>query len=277
MDQIVVGVDVSTESEGAVRWATAVASAGGATLAAVHAVPEGLHELPIDQERMVRDGIGAELESWIAPAVAAGVEVDVVVTEGDPREALMGRADDTGADLIVVGRASESAGPGFLHLRSVAEYLAHHATHPLAVVTGGGVPVARIALGVDGSPESLAAARWCAGFAVPLAASVVGVSVVEPVVEWTYDLSPRNWRRRVEAEIEEWAAPVIDTGVSFTAVAERALSPAEGLLGVVEREEIDLLVVGTKKVGGRSKRRVGGVALKILHGAGCSVLFVPPE
>lgn len=276
MNRIAVGVGSSSAAAAAVGWATEIAGRVGASLVAVRAIPERLNELPLDRRREIKEAVGAELESWVAPAVEAGVEVEPVIYEGDPRAALMVYGEDPRVDLVVVGRTGESAGPGFLHLGSVTEHLAHHGTFPLAVVVPGDPPFERIALGLDGSDESLVAARWCAPLAAALGASVVGVSIFEPIVELTMPSSPKNWRRTTETEIEQWGAPLTELGVDLTPVAERGLSPADGLLQVADARDADMLVLGTRGLGGFSGLRIGGVALKVLHAADRTVVLVPP-
>ena len=135
MNRIAIGIGSSSAADAALGWATEIAGKAGASLVAVRAIPERLNELPLDRRREIKDAVVGELESWVAPAVEAGVEVEPVVYEGDPRAALMVYGQDPGVDLVVVGRTSESAGPGFLHLGSVTEHLAHHGTFPWCRVT----------------------------------------------------------------------------------------------------------------------------------------------
>ncbi|RCV42787.1 hypothetical protein SETIT_9G243700v2 [Setaria italica] len=62
-----------------------------------------------------------------------GVSAEVVVVEGEPREALCRAAADMGAGLLVVG----SRGLGAIKrafLGSVSDYCAHHASCPIMVV-----------------------------------------------------------------------------------------------------------------------------------------------
>ena len=75
MNHIAVGVGSSSAADAAVGWATEIAGKAGASLVAVRAIPERLNELPLDRRREIKDAVGGELESWVAPAVEAGVEV----------------------------------------------------------------------------------------------------------------------------------------------------------------------------------------------------------
>lgn len=270
MKRITVGIDGSPAGAAALRWAGEVAEATGADLMAVSAVGLQSSEAPSDD----RDRLAAERNElmvgrWLPdaglPAGIAGA-VTTAVRAGDPRQALPKAAEKEGADLLVLGRSGAGGHPGFLHLGSVVEHIAHHTPIPLAVIPATRVgSIRRIVVGVDGSEASLGALGWVAGVAAGLGASVLAVQVEEPFLEWTPASSPDNWRRGVERDIEGWTAELAGTGVDVQPVATRDLRPVDGLIGVAAARHTDLLVVGTRGLGGFSGLRVGGVAMKVLH------------
>lgn len=279
MDRLAVGVDGSTASQAALRWAATLAAGTGAEIVAVNAWSPGsddtehaTYDRPLDERR------AAVEEGWGQPAMDLGVELRGVVGAGDPRQVVSPMAEAEGADVLVLGRTGSSGGPGFLHLGSLVEYVAHHTTLPLAVVPAGSPGrFDRIAVGVDGSKESLAALEWVAAIAGPLGATVLAVQVEEPFLEWTPVSSPDNWRRGVERQLEEWTEPLRSSGVPVEVVAKRDLRPVDGLLGAATRRHADILVVGTRGRGGFSGLRAGGVALQVLHRAELPVVLVPPS
>ncbi|MGF1599435.1 MAG: universal stress protein [Acidimicrobiales bacterium] len=274
MQRIVVGVDGSTNATDALAWATAVAEGVGAGVVAVTAFDKPSIEVPPEDRHQLRAEREAELDRWIA-AVDGTAEVRRVVSDGDPRQVILGEALATAADLVVLGHAGASGGPGFLHLGSVVEYAAHHTAVPLAVIPAGWrSPPERVVIGVDGSAESLAAIAWASSMA-PLQPAVTAVQVAEPLLEWTPASSPDNWRRGVERDLAQWTTPLTEAGLSTTVVAKRRLHPADGLLAVAEERAADLLVVGTRGLGGFRGLRAGGVALKILHRTGLPLVLVP--
>lgn len=110
----------------------------------------------------------------------------------------------------------------------------------------------RLAVGVDGSPNSLAAVEWAAGLARLVGAEVIAVHALgllerleadPPVpVEGHHD----EIRRRFG---QVWTAPLND----LRAPARRDMRygrAADVLLAVCEEEDVDLLVVGTRGLGG---------------------------
>jgi nucleotide-binding universal stress UspA family protein len=131
---IVVGVDGSSDSSRAVRWAAALAHDTGARIVAVHAV--GL------LEHQAGDPAGAhlapDLERWTAVLDDLGPErVERRLVAGDPVGALTTAARDAAADLVVVGSrgAGAHAGGG---LGSTSLHLAEAGTVVLVIVPPAG-------------------------------------------------------------------------------------------------------------------------------------------
>ena len=199
--------------------------------------------------------------------------------DGDPRDVLTATAETEGADLIVVGSAGSGQGTGFLHFGSVGEYLIHFTNRPLAVIPAGARgPITKIVLGVDGSEHNATAVRWTADLAVDLGVGVVAVTVEEPLLEWTLSTSTDNWRYKAMTHIrDDWAAAIGKAGVALEAVAIRDLHPVNGLLRAGDEADADLLVVGTRGVGGIIGLRAGGVAIKLAHHADIPIVLVPAD
>jgi len=276
MKRIMVGLDGSVAGMGALRWGANIATGTGADLSVVHASRLPYSEVsPDDYEKLLGERRD-EVDEWIESTIGSD-QVWVDVTEGDARSVIAEAVDRDAPDLLVVGRTGHHGAPGFLHVGSVVEYLAHEARVPLAVVPIGASPaIERIVLGVDGSPSSAAAVSWCVDVVPALGAKVIGVVVEEPLVEWTPSYSERNWRRDATRDLDSWLAPLTATGVEVELVAAEHLFPADGLLGVAGARRADLVVVGTRGAGGFLGLRFGGVAMKLLHRATMPLVLVPP-
>ena len=130
---VVVGVDGSTGSRDAVRWAAEYARLTGAKLRAVSSWrwPNYITRIPpgIDLEADTR----RTLEEVVAEVRADFPEVPVGdrVIEGPGGPALLSQAAD--ASLLVVGARGRAAYPGML-LGSVAEYCVRNGPCPVVVV-----------------------------------------------------------------------------------------------------------------------------------------------
>lgn len=88
---------------------------------------EAVRELRADGERA--------LQRLVAAAREAGIEAVPELVEGAAGEAILQRAADVGADLIVVGSHGQSALQDVL-LGSVSQHVIHHATGPVLVIRG---------------------------------------------------------------------------------------------------------------------------------------------
>ena len=107
---------------------------------------------------------------------------------------------------------------------------------------------------------------------------VVVASVHQPYVEWTPSTSPKNWRRDLENQIRvDFASDLSSAGVKFSALALRGSNAADALLKAAMDERTDIVVVGTRGLGGFTGLRVGGVALKTLHRSDRPVVLIPPD
>lgn len=261
MKKIVVGADGSPGAAYAMQWAASVAAGTEADLVAMTGEP----------------GREEDLLRWSESARVGELDVRCVVEAGDPRPGILRVAEREEADLVVIGRYGASSGPGLLHLGSMAEWLAHHTELPLAVVGGTvNIPMHSALLGVDGSPGSRAAVRWVRDLAKGLPIRILAASVEQPFIEWTPVSSPQNWRRGVERRIvEDFASELQDTELDVEPMALRGTTAAHTLVETARSERSDLIVVGARGLGGFSGLRVGGVALKTLHGADRPVVLVP--
>lgn len=140
---IVVGTDGSETAREAVRQAVELASQVGAKLQIVSAYEpvatsrlrdEGRHA-PADVEWMVnpREDVDSTLEAAADSARSAGVDVEVFARQGDPADAILDVAEETGADLIVVGNKGMTGAKRFL-LGSVPNKISHHAPCSVLII-----------------------------------------------------------------------------------------------------------------------------------------------
>lgn len=279
MRKILVGLDGSAAGEAALRWAARLALGFDAEVVTLNALKVPWSELKEQSyERWAAERDVLLEASWIAPAEELGVDVRGVVVEGDAREILVPTAQAEGADLIVLGRTGHGTDPGLFHLGKLVEHTAHHTTCPLAVVpVGAPVPTDTMVLGVDGSPGSAAAVRWCRDVAGPLGAAVTAVAIEESSLGWELTHPGLGWGPPDPDELAQRIAPLEEAGVKVDLVVQEQLHPADALLGVASARRADALVIGARGRGGFTGLRVGGVAMKILHRASRPLVLVPPS
>jgi nucleotide-binding universal stress UspA family protein len=133
-----------------------------------------------------------------------------------------------------------------------------------------------IVVGADDSPTARQAVIVAADIAKLLGGTLHIVSAYQRKSVRVQDL-PDEFRHTAtlnpaDALLHELSVIVKERGLE--SVIHPALGqPAEAVIGVAEREQADLIVVGNKGMVGK-RRVLGSVPNSVAHGAPCSVLLV---
>lgn len=141
--RIVVGTDGSDTAAEAVRQAIDLAKLAGAGLSIVSAY-EPLPKRQVEAEKLdaptdvqyeigPREDVNLVLDAAAASARKEGLEVQTHPVQDDPADAILNVAEETGADLIVVGNKGMTGARRFL-LGSVPNNVSHHAPCSVMVV-----------------------------------------------------------------------------------------------------------------------------------------------
>jgi nucleotide-binding universal stress UspA family protein len=287
---VVVGVDGSQGSHAAVQWAAQEAGRRDRPLRVVHAtVPTHLPTLRSvavaattewkqQAEKVAADG--AETARRINPALT--VEPKVHLNQ-NPAQALAGEADS--AELLVLG-ARGSGGFAKLRLGSTAVQLLELASGPFVVVREPdaevmpGATAGQVVVGVDGSELSHRAVRF--GFD-EAALRGTGLTAVHA---WTRPWHPAL--RSFEASggvdwsfLESEAATILSESIAVARqefpgveVTERLVSDQPGNALLDASRGAELLVVGSRGLGGLTGLVLGSVSHGAVHHAHCSVAVV---
>jgi nucleotide-binding universal stress UspA family protein len=137
-----------------------------------------------------------------------------------------------------------------------------------------------ILLGTDGSRGSFAAVEWSARLAEISGAEIVAAHILTYNREFLRDLTLdtiRTWRRELVHDLETgWTDQLRSIGVRHRCVLVEDDSPAGGLLNVAQREQADLIVVGSRGREALGGRLLGGTSYKLVHHADRPVVVVPP-
>lgn len=141
--RIVVGTDGSETAAEAVRQAIDLAKLSGAQLSIVSAyapvsgrrVQGEQSEAPADVQYEIgpREDVNLVLDAAAAEAKKQGIEVQTHPVEGDPADAILNVAEETKADLIVVGNKGMTGARRYL-LGSVPNNVSHHAPCSVIIV-----------------------------------------------------------------------------------------------------------------------------------------------
>lgn len=282
---IVVGVDGSGAAADALGWAAGEAQITGATVQAVHAwhYPALTYAGLVPPPTFARDDFQAEARAVLEDAVstvdrAGAASIERLVVEGGATNVLVDLSD--GAELLVVGHRGRG---GFLalHLGSVALQCALHAKCPVVVVRPGrqrgpAEQRSRIVVGVDGSEPARRALLWAADEARRRHAALEIVHCWHP--RMGLPLGPAlsaTDRAALEADAHGVVAGAMRAVNGRSPHAEAILvdAPAAStLLGA--SEDADLVVVGTRGLGGFPGLLLGSVSTQVLHHAQCPAVIV---
>jgi nucleotide-binding universal stress UspA family protein len=291
MKRILVGVDLSPESELAVASAVDHARRIGAevVLAMADAFPleaEGASESAATAAKVYNDVIRRQLELDRGQLGALrerwdghGAEISQILLDGWPDEELARRAAELGAELIVVGSHGRT-GVKRLVLGSTAERVIRLAGVSVLVARGaapsGGYR--RIVVGTDFTPLARQAALAAIGYAGaggridvvhcwsrPATAAGLDVPITLPWGAMVTELERIGAAHVAELRRET------DVPIDFR-VAQ--LAPDHGLVEVAERTGADLIVVGSHGRRGVKRFLLGSVAERTARHAPCSTLVV---
>lgn len=288
---VLVGVDGSPESLGAMDWAVDRAAREGwrVHVLCAYSLPS-FTTASLDggyaalDDTAIRSGAQAVVDEAVARAQGKGVTVTSSLETGDPAGVLVDLSGD--AMLAVVGTRG---GGGFADrlLGTVSSALPAHAHCPTVVVpkhTDGAdfTPVRRIVVGVDGSESSRKALRYAIREAEVWDAELTAIATV-PMASGAGALA---WlpaavdREQVLAEVRSGLDRVIADaleGHEGVTVRRHALDGNAAELMAEFSTAVDLVIVGSRGRGGFSGLLLGSVSQGVLAHASCPVLVVPSK
>ncbi len=281
LQTILLATDFSATAEKAAVYAKALARRFHSTVELTHIVDlSSVAPSEVALVGMSVDETRRESEEKLELLVGhfSGLEAETKMVEAfSPADALLKVAKDSGTDLIVMGTTAKH-GLEKLIVGSTAEAIIRRATCPvltvgphIAAASQDSLAFRTIIYATDFSTSAAKAATYALSFAQDSGAHlyfchVLGVS--EPkhseklVLEKSFE---RSLKRLIPPSAYDWCSPecVIVHGDS-----------AEAILGLAERVQADLIVLGARKASFWLKYVENGLTPEILARAKCPVLTV---
>lgn len=275
---VVAGVDGSSGSRAALVWAIGAAARRRVQLRIVHGLGPATvigaataDRRSVDEVRAAAHELLTESAEY-ARRARPDIEVVTVLAVEDAPAVLLEEA--RGGDVIAVG----SRGLGSVRaimLGSVGMRASSHAPCPVVVVPDAEPRDhrGRVVVGVDGSPSSRRALRFALQEALATDASVVLLharGAGAPSGDAASD-------RRSEEVVSGVLAEVVDERTEHLDISTVRVEgdPVEAL--VAAGAEADLIVVGSRGLGGVRGLVMGSVSQGVLHRAGIPVAVLPPH
>jgi nucleotide-binding universal stress UspA family protein len=271
---VLVGVDGSPNGRDAVALASRLTDPDGKlTLAHVHG--GGLQPSHSVTPGMVREDRDASAKLLEAERVAAAISAQLIsIRASSPGRGLHLQAEAQRADVIVVGSSSRGA-LGRAMLGDDARAALNGAPCAVAIAALGyaehPVPIAKVGVAYDGSPESRAALALAREIAAATGASIHALEVV-PILTYAYTgIVPTAIGESVEVMIQEANSRL------------QKLSDVQGhaVYGLIGEElaafgdELDVLVVGSRGYGPVKRLMLGSTSEYLERHARCSLVVIP--
>lgn len=218
------------------------------------------------------------------PLARPGLSVEAAVLRGRPATAIVDRARDMRADLIVVGSRGHGTIEAML-LGSVSAEVIDHASAPVLVARARRIE--RIVLGWDGSSAAARAVDLLRTWPIFARSMVRVVSVADvdtqmwvgfpeaasPETMFVYATALDASRQQHDELAGKMAAELQAAGI--TAEADRREGDAATeILAAASASKADLIVIGSRGRTGLARLVLGSVARNVLQHATCSVLIV---
>lgn len=236
-----------------------------------------------DVEDATRDALDEQLLRLAEPLTERGWAVSRRIVRGRAASAIVETARALRSDLVVTGSRGHGALRSML-LGSVAAEVTAEA--PCPVLVARRPSVSRLVVATDGSPSAAAAADRLTGWGVfdGLPSEVVAVSIPNsPTFEMVTSLytlgddrlaaQREALRASYEADAKAMAARLTAAGMPSNPRL-RAGDPAREIIAAAEDRDADLIVTGTRGLGGIDRLLLGSVARNVVTHARCSVLVV---
>ena len=281
LTHIAAGADGSDEGRDAVRLAAGLASLTGAGLSLVNVFPTTLFPTAgTDDRATLRKQADESLRrdrDELAPDAIIHSVADLSVSR-----ALMHFAQETNVELTVIG-SSRDAPPGRARIGRRGRQLLHDMPFALALaprgLRTGTFAVGRVGLGDDGGPE----AQVARDVALQLCRAAGGTLVIKRVIDDNYPIfagvAPaalpeyeaglEQERSRAQSELEQQSAG-LDVPTEISTVLG---DPGHELRHL--SDDVDLIVVGSRRWGLLARLVTGGVGETLVADAGCAVVIVP--
>jgi nucleotide-binding universal stress UspA family protein len=295
MKRVLCPTDLSDVSVRAFDYAAAVAGWYGARLTVLHVVAPlpamvGVSGAMLPPPPPEPEDYRSALERFVADRAPTGIRpVETVIATGNPAARVVECAEETGADLVVVGTHGRHGLPRWL-LGSVAEQLLRASPCPVLAVPphaedAASLPLLleRLLCAVDFSESSLRAVELAFSLAQETDAVLALLHVVEALPPSTpfapMDISLARHLRFLTTEAEARLRQVVPQGARDWCSPEVCVvsgKPWREIVREASARRSSMVVMGVHGHGSFERFFFGSTATAVLRHSECPVLVVRP-
>ncbi|MFN3338263.1 MAG: universal stress protein [Dietzia sp.] len=290
-NSVVVGIDGSAASTGAVAYAANTAATRRIPLVLVtsYTMPAAMFAEGMVPPQPVYDELEKECQPIVEKAratalkVAPDIEVSHAIVEGNPSQVLIDYSRK--AKMIVLGSRGLGGIKGMV-LGSVSASVASHAFCPVVVTREDTDDLDRsgpVVVGVDGSEVSAKATEWAFAEASARDTPLIAVHTwMDPQVQAAaagIALTDEDWKQLEEQQLETLSERLAGFSDRYPDVRiERFVTRDRAVRALVEQaEDAQLVVVGSHGRGGFTGMVLGSTSRALLQASPCPVMVVRPE
>jgi len=140
----------------------------------------------------------------------------------------------------------------------------------------------KILVPVDGSQNSMEAVKVALNYAKTAKADVYLITVSPFISGLDLEISAHamdslneSMKSRGEEVLSKAQGILTAEGISVKTILSSSISAADEIIGFAEKEKVDLIVIGSRGLGGKATRfLMGSVASKVVSHAPCNVYVV---
>ncbi len=277
-ESILVATDLSERCEPALRTASDLAAMSGAKLHVLHAFElasnpyahrAGARTAFLALLEEARAGLTEQLKRTISPDLkVASIKTELYL----PWKAILQRAEDVAADLVVLGPHERVFGDR-LFGATADRVIRFGSAAALVVRRGTGLRVSRIVVAIDGSRATGPAWTEAISWAQALSAS--------NACELHIVLSASEWIDRIAGTellgdaMYEAAETLIDSNVTVIGEILSGEGPAADIATYADRVDADLLIMSSTGHSMLDRAIAGSVTAQVTPMVSCAVLVVP--
>lgn len=289
LERVVIGIDFSAPSVAAARWAREH-FAPQASSVLVHAL-----DVP-EPPRFMRGEVAMTTRAEVLKSARADAEAQLErlrsgqnleglslrVRDGRPEDVITEAANESGADVVVVGEHTHPRGIWGV-TGSTAEALVRRGAVPVVLARNAADhSPARILVAADDSAPAGLALQWASMLAQRFDAALTAFHVFRPVylgaarvlsgMEQSVGLEEEQLR-----QTQAWLTTFVrerSPDPSRVSMRIEQGDPATALVAAQRGGNFDMVVIGSRGAGGIGRMLLGSVARSVMRGASCPVLVV---